>query len=87
MVNTLNYQQMPKVTFELSRELKKQMDEHPEVNWSAVFRQSAQRHIQRAEIARRIEEEANDPRVRAVAELLKDRVGKRWERALRARRR
>lgn len=69
---------MPKVTFEVPDELKKLMDEHPELNWSEVLRQAVRREAHAAEIAREILKEESDPRVRAVARALKRGVGRRY---------
>lgn len=71
-----------KVTFEVPPELRRLMDEHPEVNWSEVFRQAIERHARTMEIAERIRDEMEDPRVQAVASLLKKRSGERWRRDL-----
>lgn len=77
---------MPKVTFEVPPDLKRLMDQHPEINWSSVFRQSIDRQARAAEIARQILEEQSDPRVQAVAAALKTGVSRRFREARRARR-
>lgn len=77
---------MPKVTFEADEELKRIMNEHPEVNWSEVFRRSIRRHARTAELAEQIIEEESDPRVQAVAEALKTRTARRFRRTKNARR-
>lgn len=69
------------MTFEVSRDLRRVMDQHPEVNWSAVFRDAILRHASTLEIAREIEAEQRDPRVKAVAEMLRKGVGERYRRA------
>lgn len=69
------------MTFEVSPDLREVMDHHPEVNWSAVFRDAILRHADTLEIARAIEAEQNDPRVKAVAEMLRKGVGERYRRA------
>lgn len=76
-----------KITFEVPRNLKVRMEKHPEVNWSAVFRESIRRQIRAAEIAQQILKEENDPRIQAVAALLKKRVGERFRRELKDARR
>lgn len=76
-----------KFTFELPKDLKAQMDAHPEVNWSAVFREAIRRQAEAAEITRQILREQSDPRVRAVASELKKGVGERYRRLKHARRR
>lgn len=86
MVEAGNLQLVPKVTFEATPKLKKLMEEHPEVNWSSVFRQAIERQARAAEIARQILEEESDPRVQAVARLVKKGVARRFQEALRARR-
>lgn len=78
---------MPKVTFEVPAELKQLMDRHPEINWSAVFRQSIDRQARAADLARQILEEESDPRVRAIAGALKAGVSRRYREGQRARRR
>lgn len=78
---------MAKVTFELPDPLKKLMDQHPEVNWSAVFRESVRRQARASEIAREILEEESDPRIQVVAAALKRGAARRFEEARRARRR
>lgn len=66
-----------KFTFEVPPDLRRVMDRHPEVNWTAVFREAIRRHAEAVEIAQRIVEEQSDPRVQAVAALVKKRVGER----------
>src|SRR3989304_4309293 len=56
-----------KVTFEVPPELRKIMDDHPEVNWSAVFRDALMRHASLLEIAKRIAEGGEDRRSRRLA--------------------
>jgi hypothetical protein len=70
-----------KVTFEAPREIRRVMDAHPEVNWSEVFRQAVLQHARALDIARRIAEEMNDPRVVKFAARLKRGVGERARRA------
>lgn len=65
-------------TFELPDDLRDLMDEHPEVNWSAVFRQAARRHVEALDLANEILDEQADPRVQAVAEALEEGVGRRF---------
>lgn len=57
------------------------MDRHPEINWSAVFRQAVREKVEAMELAEQLREE-QDERVRAVATLLKARVGERWRQAV-----
>lgn len=70
-----------KFTFEVPPELRLLMDGHPEVNWTAVFRESIRRHAEAADLARRIMEEQSDPRIQAVAARLKAGVGKKYREA------
>lgn len=86
MVKASNLQVMPKVTFELSPELKRLMDAHPEVNWSAVFRRAVENQAKAADVARRIVEEMEDPRIQEIAARVKRGVGRRFDQAVRARR-
>lgn len=72
-----------KVTFQVDAELRRTMDEHPEVNWSAVLRDAIRRHADSIVAAERMLAEAADPRVRAVADRLKLGAGERYRRALR----
>lgn len=87
MVKTVQIQAMPKVTFEVTPELKKLMDDHPEVNWSAVFRQSIERQVQVAQLTRQILAEMNDPRIQDAARFLKKEAAKEFGRGRHARRR
>lgn len=64
-----------KFTFDVPRELRVLMDAHPEINWTAVFRDAIRRQAKAAEIARQILDEEEDPRVQAVAQAVKGRVG------------
>lgn len=70
-----------KFTFEVPPDLRTVMDKHPEVNWTAVFREAIRRQAAAAEIASRILDEQADPRVQAVAETLKGRVGEKFRKA------
>lgn len=70
-----------KFTFEIPPDLRRLMDRHPEVNWSAVFREAIRRQAETAEIAERLREEWTDPRVAAVARAAKRRVGERFRAA------
>ncbi len=76
-----------KFTFEVPADLRALMDAHPEVNWTAVFREAIRRQAKAAEIARQILEEEEDPRVRAIAQTVKPRVGERFRQARASRRR
>jgi len=67
-----------KFTFEVPPDLRRLMDAHPEVNWTAVFREAIRRQAQAAEVAEQILEEQSDPRVQAVAATLKGRIGERY---------
>lgn len=58
------------------------MDAHPEVNWSQVLRNAVRRYARAQEIARQLLDEEDDPRVQAVAALLKQRSGERWREAV-----
>jgi hypothetical protein len=70
-----------KFTFEVPAELRQIMDGHPEVNWTAVFREAIRRHAEAADLARRIVEEQSDPRVQAIAASVKRGVGKKFRQA------
>jgi len=70
-----------KFTFEVPAELRSLMDGHPEVNWTAVFRDAIRRHAKAADLAQRIVEEESDPRIQAVARLAKGRVGEKYRHA------
>ncbi|MBI4415763.1 MAG: hypothetical protein HY557_02115 [Euryarchaeota archaeon] len=76
-----------KVTFEVSAELKELMRQHPDVNWSAVFRDAVVRHARALELARQVLQEEEDLRVRELAQRLKRGAGERFRRARHARRR
>lgn len=78
MAEAVNHHIMPKVTFELTPKHRKLMDRHPDVNWSAVFRQAIERHAHAAFLAQKIQEELEDPDVKAFAAALKAGIGKRW---------
>lgn len=71
-------QQTKKFTFDVPPDLRTILDTHPEVNWTAVFRDAIRRQAVAADIARRILEEQSDPRIAAVASSVKSRVGQRF---------
>ncbi len=75
-----------KVTFEVPEDLRKLMDKHPEVNWSAVFREALVRHARTLDIAKRILEEEEDERIAEMTERLKRGAGARFRKAAHARR-
>lgn len=78
MANAVNHHIMPKVTFEVTPQQRKLMDEHPDVNWSGVFRMAIERQARTAWLAEQIRQEMEDPRIQAVAAALKAGAGKRW---------
>lgn len=84
MVKPVNYQTMPKVTFEITAAQRKLMDAHPEVNWSETFRVAIERHAQAAALARQIEQDLSDPRIMAVTKALKRGTAERVRRARRS---
>lgn len=57
------------------------MERHPEINWSAVFRQAVREKVEAIELAEQLREE-NDARARAVAQRLRSGMGERWRQAL-----
>lgn len=57
------------------------MERHPEINWSAVFRQAVREKVEALELAEQLREE-RDPRAKAVAEKLKKGTGARWREAV-----
>ena len=67
-----------KFTFDVPPDLRAVLDDHPEVNWTAVFRDAIRRQAVAADLARRIVEEQSDPRIAAVTASVKSRVGKRF---------
>lgn len=69
-----------KFTFELTPELREMMDDHPEINWSAVLRDAIRREVEAAEIAREILDEQADPRIRAIAKMLEEGAADRFAR-------
>ena len=75
-----------KFTFEVPADLRAMMDAHPEVNWTAVFRQAIRRQAAAAEIAARIVEEMDDPRVKAIAASVKKGSAERYRQAVKRRR-
>lgn len=78
----INHTMGSKFTFELPDELKATMDEHPEVNWSAVFRNAARRQAEAIELVEEILDEQADPRVQAVAKGLEEGMAKRFRDSL-----
>lgn len=76
-----------KFTFEVPPDLRRLMDAHPELNWTAVFRDAIRRQAEAADLAKRILDEMNDPRVREVAALVKRRAGERYRTRAASRRR
>jgi hypothetical protein len=85
MVNAVNTQLVPKVTFEVTPTQKRPMDKYSAVNWSAVLRRSILEHAAIMAHAREIEAELNDPLVRELGDIITRRAAARYERALRAR--
>jgi hypothetical protein len=75
-----------KVTFEVPDELRRLMDKHPEVNWSAVFREALVRHARALDLAKQILDDEDDPRVVRMTERLKRGAGARFRKAVDARR-
>jgi hypothetical protein len=75
-----------KVTFEVPSELRALMDRHPEVNWSAVFREALVRHARALDIAKRILEEEEDERIVRMTERLRRGAAVRFRKATHARR-
>ncbi|MDZ7688654.1 MAG: hypothetical protein U5J64_08030 [Halobacteriales archaeon] len=45
---------MPNMTIRVPDDLKSSLDEHPEINWSEVARQSMQEYLYRLEVAEQI---------------------------------
>lgn len=45
---------MPNMTIRVPDDLKSSLDEHPEINWSEVARQSMQEYLYRLEVAEEI---------------------------------
>ena len=75
-----------KVTFEVPGELRELMAKHPEVNWSAVFREALIRHARTLDIAKQILEEEEDLRIAKMTDRLKRGAGARYRKAVDARR-
>jgi hypothetical protein len=72
---------MPKASFQLDEEEQRLMSDHPEVNWSAVFRRTIREQVETLELARQLREERL-PQARAVGSELKAGTGRRWREAL-----
>lgn len=70
-----------KFTFDVPPDLKEKMTAHPEVNWTAVFRDAIRTHARSAELAKLIAEEEADPRIQAVVRKAKAEVGRRFRAA------
>ena len=49
---------MPNVTIRVPDDLKEEMDEHPEINWSEVARNSMREYLQRLRVAEEIAAES-----------------------------
>lgn len=75
-----------KVTSEVPDELRTLMDKHPEVNWSAVFREALVRHARTLDLAKQILQEEDDMRVARMTGRLKRGPGARFRKAVHARR-
>ena len=45
---------MPNMTIRVPDDLKRSLDEHPEINWSEVARQSMREYLHRLEVAEEI---------------------------------
>lgn len=78
---------MPKVTIEVPEELKARMEGREEVNWAGVLRKSIERHLRVLQIADQLQAEMDDPEVQKVASEVRARVGQRYRKEARARRR
>lgn len=76
-----------KVTFEVPGDLRDLMDRHPEVNWSAVFREALARHGRVLDLAKRILKEEEDERITEMTNRLKRGAAARFRKAAHARRR
>ncbi len=75
-----------KITFEIPQELREAMDKHPEVNWSAVFREALVRHARVLDLAKQILEDEEDVRIARMTERLRRGAGDRFRKAAHARR-
>ncbi|MFP4006201.1 MAG: hypothetical protein ACLFUR_05755 [Candidatus Hadarchaeia archaeon] len=49
---------MPNMTIRIPEDLKKEIDNHPEINWSEVARQSMWTYIRKLEVAEKIASES-----------------------------
>jgi hypothetical protein len=66
------------LTLAIPIELRRKMQEHDEVNWSAVIRKLLQQHMERVEIAERIAQKSrlNERDAREISELIDKEVAK-----------
>lgn len=70
-----------KFTFDVPPDLRAVMAQHPDVNWTAVFRAAIRSKARTVELAQLIAEEEADPRIQAVARQAKAGVGRRFRTA------
>lgn len=70
---------MPTVTVNVDDELKTQMEEHPEINWSEVARSSFKKKIDNLEMMERLssDSELTEEDVEELAEMIGTNVAKR----------
>ncbi|MFP4632778.1 MAG: hypothetical protein ACOCT0_01610 [Halobacteriota archaeon] len=71
---------MPNLTIRVPDDLKRSLDDHPEVNWSEVARQSMREYLYRLEIADEIasESELTEEDARQLAERVKEKISERY---------
>lgn len=71
---------MPNMTIRVPDDLKRSLDEHPEINWSEVARQSMREYLYRLEVAEEIasKSELSEGDAAELSEEVKHEIAKRY---------
>lgn len=71
---------MPNMTIRVPDDLKAALDEHPEINWSEVARQSMWEYVQKLEVAEQIAEksELTEADAAALSDTLKQDIAEHY---------
>lgn len=71
---------MPNMTIRVPDDLKQRLDEHPEINWSEVARQSMREYLHRLDVADEIasRSELSEDDAAALSEDVKQQIAERY---------
>lgn len=71
---------MPNMTIRVPDDLKQRLDEHPEINWSEVARQSMREYLHRLDVADEIasQSELSEDDAAALSEDVKQQIAERY---------